>query len=245
MVFLVNNPDRRKHFLVTAGNTIEPIDEVRHWTNRFSGLTGLRIARALATAGDVTLLTSNRNHIEDLKREGHDAITVEPFTDHADLRAQLAERMTQETFDAVFMTAAVSDYKPAGSFAVQTRETLEDGTERWIVQNVQAPKVRSTHKSIAFLGTPTEKLIDLFRKQWNYRGLLVKFKLEVGLSREDLISVGESSRTASGADYLVANTLDMVTGAAAGAYLLSDRAPEWVARDALPMRLVKIVQSKH
>ena len=39
---------------------------------------------------------------------------------------------------------------------------------------------------------------------------LVKFKLEVGLSREELIRVAEASRKSSGADYLVANTLDMV-----------------------------------
>ena len=70
----------------------------------------------------------------------------------------------------------------------------------------------------------------------------MKFKLEVGLTREELIKVASASRIASGTDYLVANTLDMVHGADAGAYLLSDRAPEWVPRAELPARLVRLVR---
>jgi hypothetical protein len=110
------------------------------------------------------------------------------------------------------------------------------------VQDVQAGKVKSTHKKIAILGEPTEKLVDLFRSAWRYRGVLVKFKLEVGLSPRELIAVGSSSRIASGADYLVANTLDMVHGAEAGAYLLSDQPPEWIPRGKLAERLVSLVR---
>jgi len=91
------------------------------------------------------------------------------------------------------------------------------------------------------LGEQTEKLVDLFRTAWKHRGLLVKFKLEVGLSRDELIRVAEASRKASGADYLVANTLDMVEGPAAGAYLLSDAGAEWLARDELPQRMLALV----
>ena len=53
-------------FLVTAGNTREKIDAVRDWGNAFTGNTGLAIARALAEAGTVHLLTSNRQHLADL-----------------------------------------------------------------------------------------------------------------------------------------------------------------------------------
>ena len=69
----------------------------------------------------------------------------------------------------------------------------------------------------------------------------MKFKLEVGLSKEELLAVGEASRLASGADYLVANTLEMVDGDAAGAYLLSAGGAEWVARGQLAARCARLV----
>jgi hypothetical protein len=46
--------------------------------------------------------------------------------------------------------------------------------------------VKSTHEAIAVLGERTEKIVDLFRTEWKHRGLLVKFKLEVGIGRDDL-----------------------------------------------------------
>jgi hypothetical protein len=143
------------------------------------------------------------------------------------------------------MTAAVADYRPVKTYAIVNRETAEwpDGMERWTVRDVQADKVKSDHELIAVLGERTEKLIDLFRTEWNHRGLLVKFKLEVGIPPEELVRVGQASRRASGAEYLVANTLDMIEGPSAGAFLLSDAGEEWVARDELASRLVRAVRA--
>ncbi|HWP39600.1 MAG TPA: hypothetical protein VNL70_01650, partial [Tepidisphaeraceae bacterium] len=137
-----------------------------------------------------------------------------------------------------------SDYRPAGVFAVVSRQVRPDGQETWIVHNAQAPKVKSSFAAIAVLGQPTEKLVDLFRRNWNYRGLLVKFKLEVGIDPQELIRLGQASRIASGADYLVANTLSMVHGAEAGALLLSDDGAEWVSRSMLASRLAQIARDR-
>jgi phosphopantothenoylcysteine synthetase/decarboxylase len=230
-------------FLVTAGNTRERIDDVRDWGNIFTGNTGFTIAQALTKVGEVDLLTSNETHLAQIHAESLPAFHGYPFRSHADLKSLLQERLKSNAYDAVFMSAAVADYRPARTFSVIRQEPGErPGEERWIVQDVQAGKVKSTHKKIAILGEPTEKLVDLFRSAWNFRGMLVKFKLEVGLSREELIRVASASRVASGANYLVANTLDMVHGADAGAYLLSDRDPEWVPRAELPTRLVQLVR---
>ena len=142
------------------------------------------------------------------------------------------------------MTAAVSDYRPTGAFAITAREPVPDqpGVERWLVRDVSAGKVKSNYERIAFVGEQTEKLVDLFRTTWDHRGLLVKFKLEVGISREQLIAIGRASREASGADYLVANTLEMVRSDNAGAYLIGDGEPEWVPRDALAARIVALAR---
>jgi phosphopantothenoylcysteine decarboxylase/phosphopantothenate--cysteine ligase len=227
-------------FLVTAGNTREPIDRVRDWGNAFTGNTGYAIARALRALGDVDLLTSNRAHAADADKDG---ITATTFTSHADLKSALAARLAAQTYDAVFMTAAVADYTPAGVFQLTERSPNPDGTEIWHVKPADAPKVKSHHPAIAILGRQTEKLVDLFRTQWNYRGLLFKFKLEVVIPREDLLRIAHASRIASRADYLIANTLDMVEGDRAGAYLLSDAPPEFIPRADLATRLTEVVRS--
>lgn len=233
-----------KRFLVTAGNTQEKIDTVRQWSNVFTGNTGYGIAKALMELGEVELLTSNRQHLTEIGSAGDSRLKGTFFGSHADLREILAKRMGQATYDAVIMSAAVSDYRPARVFAVISRQSAPDGAEQWIVHDVQAGKVKSNHPAIAVLGEQTEKLVDLFRKEWNYRGILVKFKLEVGITRPELIRIGQASRASSGAEYLVANTLDMVEGPDAGAYLLSDAGEEWVPRGTLPARLARLLRDR-
>jgi phosphopantothenoylcysteine synthetase/decarboxylase len=153
--------------------------------------------------------------------------------------------MARHRYDAIFMTAAVADYQPAGVYAVVERTpTLVAGEERWLVRDVQAGKVKSTHQQIAIMGRQTEKLVDLFRTTWKHEGLLVKFKLEVGILKDELIRIGQASRKSSRADYLVANTLDMVDGPSAGAFLLSDAGQEWVPRAELPHRLARLLETR-
>lgn len=226
--------------LVTAGNTREKIDRVRDWGNIFTGNTGFAIAKAVGEIAEVDLLTSNRQHVAETVDNSR--IHAAAFTSHAELRAELAMLITLHKYDAVFMTAAVADYAPAGAFAVIDRKTETDGSETWRVKSVDAGKVKSTHEQIAFLGKQTEKLVDLFRTEWKHEGLLIKFKLEVGVSKEDLIKIGQASRKSSGADYLVANTLDMVSGESSGAYLLSDAGEEWMPRNEMPARLARLMQ---
>ncbi|MCC6239636.1 MAG: hypothetical protein IT448_05000 [Phycisphaerales bacterium] len=231
-------------FLVTAGNTREKIDDVRDWGNIFSGNTGLKIARALTELGEVDLLTSNQQHLAELASDSP-RLHGYGFVSHAELRAALQERVTQQQYSGIFMAAAVADYKPVRTFAVVEQKQLPDGRQQWVVEDVQAGKVRSTHPRIAVLAQPTEKLVDLFRNPWNYNGLLVKFKLEVGCSRQQLLEIARRSRLASQADYLVANTLDMVSGPEAGAYLVSAEGEQWIARDELAVRMLEIARHHH
>ena len=228
----------RSRFLVTAGNTREMIDRVRDWGNVFTGNTGLAIADALAPLGEVDLLTSNRSHAAAAK-----GVRATHFTSHRELKDALEAALRANRYDAVFMTAAVADYAPAGAYeVVQRRPGPEAGEETWVVRDVSAGKVRSTYKAVAFLGRPTEKLIDLFRGEWRYAGLLVKFKLEVDVPRDRLVRTAQESRAYSGADFIVANTLEMVAGENSGAFLLGEGLEEWVPRPELPGRLARLVQ---
>jgi phosphopantothenoylcysteine synthetase/decarboxylase len=227
-------------FLVTAGSTREMIDQVRAWGNIFTGNTGYAIARELSKSGTVDLLTSNANHLFELKATGS-SVHAKGFTRHAELKALLADCMGSSQYDAVFMTAAVADYHPTGAFSVLSQKANADGTETWTVRSAQASKIKSTHEHLAILGEPTEKLIDLFRGVWNYHGLLVKFKLEVGISEEELKKIAELSRVASGADYIVANTLEMVEGKGAGAWLLGKDTSQRIDRADLAKRLAELI----
>lgn len=235
-------------FLVTAGNTRERIDKVRDWGNIFTGNTGFGIARALAQIGEVDLLTSNTSHLSELSevQAFPHRIAAAGFVSHGELKAALDATMRKQKYDGIFMTAAVADYKPERVYAVLSREVDagDSKVEHWTVRDVHAGKVKSEHPSIAILGQQTEKLVDLFRSQWGYRGLLVKFKLEVGITVEDLLRIGQASRRSSGANYLVANTLDMVSGPSAGAYLLSDAGHEFVPRGQLAERLAELVRQR-
>ena len=106
-------------------------------------------------------------------------------------------------------------------------------------------KISSAHWEIAVVGERTTKIVDLFRNEWGYQGLLVKFKLEVGLRKDELIAAGKKSRETSGADFIVANTLDMVEGQDAGAFLIGKDGQEWVPRAKLPSRMVELVKQRY
>ena len=72
--------------------------------------------------------------------------------------------------------------------------------------------------------------------------MLVKFKLEVGLSEDQLLDVAEASREQSGADLMVANTLE---GMGAWAFLGPvDGTYHRVVRGQLAGRLVEEVERR-
>ena len=88
--------------------------------------------------------------------------------------------------------------------------------------------------------TRAPKLVDRIRTDWGFRGTLVKFKLEVGLTEQRLLDIAERSRRHSQADWMVANTLE---GAQSWAFLGPlDGGYRRVGRDELPARLLDAVE---
>ena len=226
------------HTLVTAGPTREKIDAVRDWGNIFSGQTGLDLALSFLQLGNVTLLTSNGEHAREF--DGYSGkggmLGVETFKSHSDLRQLLEERMTNgDRVDVVAMTAAVAVYRPEGVYRIVSRRE-DSGQETWVVERIGGKgegKFKSATDEVAVLGERTEKLVDMFRSKWEFKGVLIKFKLEVGLTDAELLSVAGASRVASAADLMVANTLEMARPAdasKAGAYLIDDKGSMRVAR---------------
>jgi phosphopantothenate-cysteine ligase/phosphopantothenoylcysteine decarboxylase/phosphopantothenate--cysteine ligase len=171
-------------------------------TNIFSGRTGARIAaRAFDREHAVVFLTSHPEVLADCasaRHRGEPDFRVRQYRTFDDLEAAMADEITHGGFDVVIHAAAVSDYRVAGVF------TQHDGH----LEDVSAGKVKGSHPELWLKLVPTPKLVDKIRPEWNFGGVLVKFKLEVGLSESELRAVAEKARIRSKADLLVANTLE-------------------------------------
>ena len=237
--------------LVTAGNTQTPIDRVRCVTNVFSGRTGAAVARTAWGRGHaVTLATSHPEALLEFGlnyRDPGERLTVLPYRTFDELATMLQTQIRSTPFDAVCHTAAVSDYLPAGTYSPDPGTFFNARTGQWEgrgrpagLTEQKAGKIKSTEPELWVRLVRAPKLVDRFRNPWGFAGILVKFKLEVGIGETELVEIAEASRGRSAADLMVANTLD---GAAHWAFLgpLADRY-ERVPRKELPDRLVLAVE---
>lgn len=243
--------------LVTAGNTQTPIDDVRVITNIFTGRTGGLIAAAAFTRGHaVTLLTSHPDAI--VRPETSDGAPsstweVYPYQTFDDLQHLLERLIVSGQFDAVIHSAAVSDYRLAGTYTPAPGTRFDATAGYWhttmgsgatepapALVNVSAGKVKSNHPELWMRMVPTPKLVDQFRPAWGFNGVLVKFKLEVGPSELELLQIAEASRVHSQADLMVANTLTGMKQVAYLGPLLGQY--ERIDRPELPVRLLQAVE---
>lgn len=202
--------------LVTAGNTLVPIDRVRGLTNIFTGRTGARIALCAHQRGHkVILLTSHPEVVAEL--HGGPVISerwaVVPYRTFDDLHQRMEEVVQASLLDALVHTAAVSDYLSEGVYAPAPGTRFAPESGRWegtpaTLLDRAAGKVKSDEPELWLRLVRAPKLIDLVRAAWGFQGILVKFKLEVGILEAQLLDIAERSRLHSSADLMVANTLE-------------------------------------
>lgn len=104
--------------VVTAGPTREPIDPVRYISNRSTGKQGLAIAQAAVDAGaDVTLIYGPISAPLPLKVT---AVGVKTTQEMADATLEAVKGA-----DALFMVAAVSDFRPGTQASRKIKKTDE------------------------------------------------------------------------------------------------------------------------
>lgn len=240
--------------LVTAGNTLVLIDRVRCITNIFTGRTGAGIALHAHERGHaVQLLTSHPEAVRAIgvrEEPASDRWAVQNYRTFDDLRDRMEAAVLSRELDAIIHCAAVSDYLFAGIYAPAPGTEFAPTDGRWQARAADAPrlldraaeKVKSDEPELWLRLTRAPKLIDRIRTEWGFRGVLVKFKLEVGIREEQLQEIAERSRRQSDADLMVANTLEgadswAILGPVAGAY-------ERVRRDELPARLLDAVERR-
>jgi phosphopantothenoylcysteine synthetase/decarboxylase len=241
------------NILVTAGNTLIPIDKVRMITNIFTGRTGTQIAlHGHARGHQVTLLTSHPELVEQLPPKERPSTlrwSALPYKYFSDLRNLMQGALQSGRFDALIHTAAVSDYEVAGVYG-PSPDTFFSVTESYWGSNSAEPatlvdraagKISSAAPELWLRLVRTPKLIDLVRSEWKFPGIVVKFKLEVGATKIALLNVAEHSRRQSGADLMVANTLEEASFCAYLGPL--DSRYEKVSRSDLPQQLLDAIEA--
>ena len=220
--------------LITAGSTITPIDRVRElieWSdahlpegisNIFKGKTGTEIACAFGyeRPHEVTLITSN---------EFPAPFQVRAFRTFDDLAALMEREITTGAYDVVIHSAAVSDYRVAG---IEVQHP--DGS--W-VPAAASGKLSSLAPGMRLTLAPTPKLLDHIRNPWGFTGKLVQFKLEVGITDEELVARAKRSLARSQGDLVVANCLEWMRERAL--LVGADDNVEEVKRSDLPRALVE------
>jgi phosphopantothenoylcysteine synthetase/decarboxylase len=237
--------------LVTAGNTQVPIDRVRCLTNIFTGRTGAQVALCAHERGHtVTLLTSHPDVVPDLHGGplNSERLVVRPYRTFDELHTLMRGAVQPGGLDAVIHSAAVSDYLAGGVYAPAPETRFDPASGGWegsppTLLDRAAGKVKSDERELWLRLVRAPKLIDRVRPDWGFRGILVKFKLEVGIDEQRLLEIAERSRRHSSADLMVANTLE---GAACWATLGPlDGGYQRIARRELAARVIAAVERLH
>ncbi|MEI8291235.1 MAG: phosphopantothenoylcysteine decarboxylase [Verrucomicrobiota bacterium] len=178
--------------IVTAGPTIEPLDDVRRLTNFSTGRLGTELANFLTARGHkVTLLISESATYTGERR----AQTVRTFSTTADLRA-LLKSFSGNKVGAIYHAAAVSDFAFGKIFA----ET-KAGEFTALKKNKKIP-TRQGNLLVELL--PTPKIIEELRG-WFSRAKIIGWKYEADGGRADALRAAEKQMADRATDACVAN----------------------------------------
>jgi len=182
--------------LITGGSTEVQIDKVRVISNIFRGRTAADVTlKALRRAQAVTLV-GNPGMKSFLPKEWLELVRFVPYRTFDELMSVMEVEIKTGKYDCVIHSAAVSDYSVSRVLGPEMEPLNSSG------------KVSSSHQKLYLEMIQTPKIVDRIRKPWGFRGTLVKFKLQVGMSDEELLTVARSSMEHSGADLIVANCLE-------------------------------------
>lgn len=230
--------------LVTGGSTQVMIDKVRCISNIFKGKTAVDIAEECGKSGYkhkgikdnyVKLLTSNQNNSSTPSFYYVD--DKQYFKTYDELYTLMEKEVTTGNYDCIINSAAISDYRVEGTYV---SAAIPGKDAEGLVMIDSSTKISSSESELYLKLVPTEKIIDKIRDPWGFKGKLVKFKLQVGISDFKLIEIAQKSREHSKADIIVANCLEW---AKERAFIITADNVEEVKRYDLGSRLIKVIES--
>lgn len=166
-----------KKIIVTAGGTIEKIDEVRYITNRSSGKMGVALAEECYLRGANIFLIRAKNSVKPRY------LIKEKIFETAEELMRLIKKNVKNT-DIFFQVAAISDFKTDRSFKGKL----------------------SSDQSINLKLIPQIKIVDQIKKI-SPKTVLVAFKAEYDLGEKLLIEKALEKLKESQADFVIANDI--------------------------------------
>ena len=192
-----------KNILITSGPARGYIDAVRYISNKSTGKLGAAIAiEALKRNACVTFVYGTGSSTPDITLLGKDyacRLTLIEIETIDDLLLTIQEKLKGVSFDAIIHAMAVLDYAP---------EKQREG------------KIASIKDTLPITLRKTPKVIKQIRTLWPH-AFLIGFKLEVGLSRDELVGRAYASMIESGADLVVANNQNEIDRDKHRAYLIN------------------------
>jgi phosphopantothenoylcysteine decarboxylase/phosphopantothenate--cysteine ligase len=214
---MAKRKSKRLHVLVSAGPTREHVDPVRFLSNESSGRMGFAIAAEAARAGHAVTLVAGPVDLP--TPEGVRRIDV--------VSAREMERALRKSFtgcDALYMAAAVADWRPARRLAGKWR-AKDGGTTRARIELVRNPDL----------------LAGLTRGSRQARRTVVAFALETG----DGERRARAKMLAKGADWIVLNGPSSLGGTSTRVRLLGAEGIEFAlpeqSKTAVARRLVELL----
>ncbi|MFT6833676.1 MAG: phosphopantothenoylcysteine decarboxylase/phosphopantothenate--cysteine ligase [Planctomycetota bacterium] len=124
------------HIIITAGPTREYIDPVRYLSNESSGTMGFAIARAAVARGFRVTLIAGPVH-----QPTPEGVTRVDVVSALDMLAAMQEHFPSA--DAIFMAAAVGDFRPRERFEGKWKKK-EEGGEGTVLALIENPDLLAT-----------------------------------------------------------------------------------------------------
>ncbi len=183
----MTNDTSSGRILVTSGPTRAWIDRVRYIANASTGALGASIVRALVEHGYRVLHIAGRgSELPDVSVAG--SVDTRMIETVGDLVDAVREAAAAGDIRAIVHAMAVLDYEPERTMdAKRSSNTLS-----WDLRLVRTPKVTAIMRELM----PDARFVG--------------FKLETGVSEEELVTRALASLRTHGLDIVVANDLDAV-----------------------------------
>lgn len=202
--------------LITAGGTSERIDDVRAITNFSTGRLGSLVADAYSQLPEVnvTLILAKRS-----LKPINPAIQLIEIESVQELLEEVTNQLSENTFDIVVHSMAVSDYYLVGTTSqeklvneLEKKQSIDAGLKQAFEPISREPKKLSSQTEMMYFQLQqTPKVISLI-KQLQPETCLVGFKLLVNIAEEQLVEVAKELMAKNDCDFVLANDKAMISG---------------------------------
>ena len=180
-----------KRIVITAGGTREALDPVRFLGNRSTGKQGVALAQAARDMGaSVHLIGAN------LEVSAPDGVELTRVVSAADLQRAVLKSISGA--DALVMSAAVADFRPADYAEYKIKKTA-DPDDNPVIRLARNPGI----------------LREVVQRRQQLGGgprLIVGFAAETGSPDKTPLELGREKLTRKGCDFLAVNTVGISQG---------------------------------